>query len=223
MNPEKASTGVIVGGGIIGLACALQLRARGIATLLVDEETALPRASWGNAGHIAVEQVEPLASMRTLTGLPRRLFCRGGAVALPPRDIATWLPFAWRLARASFPGRFHAGKAALAALLARAMPAWRRLAQLAGAGDLFVEDGHFVVWESPRAARDGRAFWRQADIGTARVREVTREESTQIATLVSRIPADAIRFSGTARVRDPGLLIERLRAALATAGGETRT
>lgn len=223
MKPAAPSpaTAVVIGGGIIGLACALQLRQRGLATRLVDVQAATPAASRGNAGHIATEQVEPLASMKTLAGIPRRLFLRGGAVALPPRDIAAWLPFAWRLSRACTHRRFHAGKTALAGLLARAMPAWRRLATGAGALDLLVEDGHFVVWESRRGARRGRAHWRGTDIGTAGMRDLTRAETAQIGSLLSRAPLDGLRFTGTARVRDPGAMLDQLGAAFAGAGGTT--
>lgn len=225
MKPEKPvpASAVVAGGGVVGLACALQLRSRGIPTLLVDGPAALPAASWGNAGHIAIEQVEPLASMQSLASIPRRLFCRGGAVALPPRDIATWLPFAWRLARASFPSRFRKGKAALVALLARAVPAWRRLATHANARDLLVEDGHFVVWESARSARRGRIAWRSADIGEAAVRDMTGAELAQLAALLPRAPEGGVRFSGTARVRDPGLLLDRLRRAFIAAGGQVQS
>lgn len=220
MKPEKAA--VVVGGGIVGLACAFQLRNRGVPTLLLDAHSASPPASWGNAGHIAVEQVEPLASMRTLASVPRRLFMRGGAVALPPRDIGAWLPFALRLARASLPHRFAAGKSALSALLAQSIPAWHRLEQLAGMDQQIIEDGHFVLWESASGARAGRAYWQQADIGTANIRDLTHEEVRLMVGLTGREPIDGLRFCGTARVRDPGVLREKLAASFVDAGGEYR-
>src|SRR5262245_42562803 len=88
MNNANAT---VIGGGIVGLASALELQRRGIATLLFDPAM-LPRsASWGNAGHIATEQVEPLASRAAIASLPRRLFSRGGAAAFPARDVGAWL------------------------------------------------------------------------------------------------------------------------------------
>ena len=213
---------LVVGGGIIGLACAFQLSCRGIVTHLVDPDGARTAASRGNAGHIAIEQVEPLASRKNLATLPQRLFMNGGAVALPPRDIAAWLPFGLRLACASSQHRFEEGKAALAGLLGLAVPAWRRLARAAGAGDQFVEDGHFVVWESVRAAKRGRDHWLNADIGTATLHELSWVEAAQIASLLTRAPADGLRFSGTARVRCPAELLERLTSAFMIAGGTRR-
>jgi D-amino-acid dehydrogenase len=222
LRPEKTSrTAIVIGGGIIGLASAFELQARGIATVLVDPERQRRHASWGNAGHLAVEQVEPLASPATLASFPRRLFWRGGALALPPADIGAWLPFAWRLIAASRPSRFASGKVALKSLVDRALPAWRELAVRADARSLIAEDGHFVVWETDATARKGRAAWSNADIGAASTRELTREELGQISGLVSRQPAGGLRFLGTGRVLDPGALSDQLDAAFTAAGGET--
>jgi glycine/D-amino acid oxidase-like deaminating enzyme len=217
-----ARTALVVGGGIIGLSIAFELQTRGLATVVVDAERVRRRASWGNAGHIAVEQVEPLASPATLASFPRRLFFRGGALSLPVRDVGTWLPFALRLLRASHPARFRDGKVALRTLVGDALPAWRRLASRADARPLIVEDGHYVVWESEAGARAGRDSWRSADIGGAALHDLTREELARITGLIGRPPVDGIRFSGTGRVTDPGDLCDRIEAAFVAAGGEFR-
>lgn len=220
---EKArANAIVVGGGIVGLACAFELQTRGLATVLVDPEPVRRRASWGNAGHLAVEQVEPLASFATLASVPRRLFWRGGAVSLPPRDIGAWLPFAWRLIGASGAKRFSAGRTALGSLIDQALPAWRRITANAGAAASIVEDGHYVVWETPAGARAGQEFWRNADTGTVTLSEATRAEIDAIAALIGRRPAGVLRFIGTGRVSDPGALHERISAAFAQAGGRER-
>jgi D-hydroxyproline dehydrogenase len=170
---------------MVGLACAVNLRRRGIDTSLVDANQQPRPASWGNAGHIAVEQVEPLASMRTLRSFPRRLFWRGGALALPWRECAVWLPFAARLIRASLPARFAAGTKALESIAAEALPAWRRLTAHVGAQALIAEDGHFVVWETASGAHAGRESLRGTRIGTTSYREVTSQEATTLGFIAS--------------------------------------
>ncbi|OJU15943.1 MULTISPECIES: FAD-binding oxidoreductase [unclassified Sphingomonas] len=221
-NRPAARSAVVIGGGIVGMSSAIALLERGMACTLIDPATERRGASWGNAGHIAIEQVEPLASMRTVRSLPRRLFSRGGAVALPARDIAAWLPFSLRLLAAARPKRFDAGKAALAALLAAALPAWRRLVANAGAADLLVEDGHFIVWETPQSAAAGRAAWAATDIGAARFRDVTPAEMAQIAALTKLRPAGAIRFLGSGQVADLGELATALDRRFTALGGVRR-
>lgn len=219
----KPSSVIVIGNGVIGLACAIALRQRGIDVTLVAPHGPARGASWGNAGHIAVEQVAPLASRATIASFPRRLFLRGGAVALPPRAVSAWLPFALGLCRASAPDRFARGKAALGAMLAQAIPAWRRLLDGAGRRDLLLEDGHFVVWETERSAEEGRANWQRSDIGTATIRDATEAELAMLARLTTRPIAGAIRFAGSGQISDLGVLADTLEARFVALGGTRKT
>ncbi len=218
-KPAPVKTALVIGGGLVGTACAINLQARGIGTRIVDPVSVRRAASWGNAGHIAVEQVEPLASFATIRSLPNRLFSRGGALGLPPRDIAAWLPFSLRLIAASRPGRFAAGKGALGGALAAATDAWRRLLGSAPGSHLLLEQGHFVVWESARTAAAGRAAWEKTDTGTARFRDASPEEMSMLRGLMGRPPAGAIRFLGTSQIADLGMLAEALDSMLVRLGG----
>jgi D-amino-acid dehydrogenase len=209
---------IVAGGGVVGLSCALSLQARGMAVTLVDPGT-LRAASLGNAGHIAVEQVEPLASTATLRSLPSQLFSRGGPVSLRPREIGAWLPFALRFARAAAPRRFRAGKAALSAIAAVAIPAWKRQLERAGAAELLLDHGHYAVWETPRAAEAGRARWLAAETGSVTVRDAPAEELARIEAQLSVPLAGAIRFDGSAQIADLDLLAAALVRCFEAAGG----
>jgi D-amino-acid dehydrogenase len=204
---------------VVGLSCAIHLQLKGISTTLIDPQPEGRGASWGNAGHIAVEQVEPLASPATVRSFWRRLFWRGGALSLPVRDIGAWLPFALRLMAAARPERFAAGKAALGGFLSKAMPAWSRLLGKVGAPDLLLSQGHFVVWETAESAARGHAAWAAADTGTASFRDATLDELARLSTLMRSPPAGAIRFEGSGQIADLGELARQLGAAFERFGG----
>jgi D-amino-acid dehydrogenase len=157
--------------------------------------------------------------MATVRSMPRRLFWRGGALSLPLRRIAAWLPFSLRLLRATTPARFARGKAALEGALALAIPAWRRLLATSGASELLIEAGHFVVWESAASAAAGRDHWGSAALGTASWRNATAQEVAAIQAHVSRPIAGAIRFIGSAQIADPDALADALEAAFVALGG----
>ncbi len=210
---------IIIGGGVVGLASGLAIARRGQAVTIVDANVARTAASWGNAGHIAIEQVEPLASYATIRSAPGRLFSRGGALAFPPGQYRAWAPFAWRMLGAATPRRFEAGKAALSALAGAAMPAWQRLAATLPEPDLLREDGHYVLWGSQAAAARGRVTWQKADTGTARFRDIDQGERTTLAGLTPSASIDAIRFTNSGQVADLGRLADALEAALVAAGG----
>lgn len=225
MKNDKAlygTTALVIGGGLVGLSAAVRLQNMGADVTLIDPEEKPKGASWGNAGHIATEQVQPLASPSTIRSAHARLFPRG-ALALPASQVTAWAPFAWRMARASTPSRFRAGTFALSTLLAEAMPAWRRLCALTGATELLREDGHFVAWESPASATTGRAHWLSTDTGTATVRDATPDEIAAIARLAPRTTiAGAVRFQGSGQVTDLAALAAALRAQLIASGGTIR-
>lgn len=210
------STIVVIGGGTIGLCSALSLAKKGFAVTVIEPDADRRAASWGNAGHIAIEQTAPLASWETIRSAPKRHFYAGGALDLPIRDIARWLPFSLSMIRAV--GRAEAGQKALSGLLAAAMPAWRAL----GLPGLLHETGHYVLWESAASAAAGLAAWRRADTGTARFRPIDAQEQALFKALLTRSPAGGIRFENTGQIADPAKLADALESALSATGGRIR-
>ncbi|MCW6508842.1 NAD(P)/FAD-dependent oxidoreductase [Lichenifustis flavocetrariae] len=216
---------LVIGGGIVGLSIGLALQARGLAVTMVDAAGERAPASAGNAGQIAVEQHEPLASLAMIRALPRRLMSMGGPVSFPPGAVGQWLPFGLRLIRAVSPSRFAQGKQALGALLVEALPAWRRLMGDIGASDLLRNQGNIVAWESVAGARRARAALQGYASPAARWRDLTAAEAEALGGQLRSAPADAVRFEGTASVADPAAVLDALRAAFLGRGGtvEVRT
>jgi len=210
---------LVLGGGVVGLNIALQLQANGLAVTVVEAERTRTAASYGNAGHIATEQVEPLASQAMVRSAFRRLYMFGGALDLPPRFIAAWLPFGLRLMRAARPDRFAQGKAALSGLMDEAMTAWRRRVADLGDDSLLREDGHFVVWETPRSATAGLAAWQDTDTGRATFAPATPGELAQLRALTPKPIAGAIRFRNTGQVADTARLLRTMEEAFVARGG----
>src|SRR5690606_15950452 len=127
LGTPVAETFIVIGGGMIGAACALRLQSAGFVVTLVDSGPPDRAASFGNAGHIAVEQVEPLASWATLRAAPSMLFAFGGPLDFRLGDAAAWGPWAMRFLAASGRRRFEAGAEALETLMARGVGAWTDL------------------------------------------------------------------------------------------------
>ncbi len=209
----------IVGGGVVGLSCAVALLDRGHDVSVFERDADYNAASWGNAGHIAVEQVEPLASPSAVRSVPKRLFSAGGALGLPVSMAAHWLPFAARLIAASTPAKFAAGTAALTPLLAGAMPAWRDLVEVLDAPDLLREDGHIVVWDSAASARTGRQRWLQTAIGTARIIDAEPALLDRLGFLADPV-GGAIRFTGSGQITELRRLATTLEATVEARGGQ---
>jgi D-amino-acid dehydrogenase len=216
-------TAVIIGGGFVGAACAWHLqRQAGFRCTVVDTADATLAASWGNAGHLAIEQVDPLASGANLRSLPQRLFAFGGPVGFPLRDVGAWLPFGLRLLAAAGPRQFAHGRQALSALLAQAMPAWRRLVAQTGTTHYLREDGHFIAWESGATACRGKRHWLAADVGLARVVPASLAELAQLRAQFNQRPLDAVRFGQTGQILDLPGARNGITQAVSAEGGSVR-
>jgi len=209
---------VVVGAGMVGAACALRLQAAGLRVVLIDVGDKRRGASFGNAGHIAVEQVAPWASWSNFAAFPARLFGVGGALDFRWRDVGLWAPWSLRFLAAC--NHFARGQAALGALLERALPAWQRLVALAGRPDVVRTSGHAVVWMTPQAADAGREAWGKAQTGPATVRDMTTAEAASYASVMHRPPSAGIVFGGTAKLSDPQVAREVLLEAFVKRGGE---
>jgi glycine/D-amino acid oxidase-like deaminating enzyme len=211
---------LVIGAGVVGYACALALQARGWRVTLTDPDRAVMAASWGNAGHIATEQVEPLASLAMLRSAVRRHYAFGGALDIRnPMQLAPWI---LRYLKACAPRRFQSGREALRGLLADALPAWRRLAAAVRAPQLLRETGHWVCWESAGSAQRGRRGWRSADTGTASFSDLEDDQLESLRTRLRSTLAGGIAFEGTAQIVDPVALSGALAAQFARNGGERR-
>jgi len=186
----------------------------------VDRDARTPPASYGNAGHLAVEQVEPLASPAVLRSAVGRLYGLGGALDFRLSDVGVWAPWARRFVEACTAESQARGRTALKALLAAALPAWRRLAAGVGQPDLVVERGHYVVWESARTAAAGQAAWRETDIGAAQAHALAPAQLAELSASLRAPVAGGLAFEGTGQVKSPALVLGSLREAFRDAGGE---
>nr|WP_246396390.1 FAD-binding oxidoreductase [Gluconacetobacter tumulisoli] len=208
-------TAIVVGGGLVGLCCARALRRAGLDVTLVSEARDMPPASWGNAGHVAVEQVIPLASPAALASAPGRLFLRGGALDFGWTRPGAWVPWLRHYLPACRAGRARAGQAALRGLLAGAMPAWRRMADELGRPDLLDDGGHLMFWHDPRRAGPGMAHWLAADTGTATVRRLDADDFPDLSGVLARRLCGALKIEGTGRMTvTPGTVMQVLSDAL---------
>jgi D-amino-acid dehydrogenase len=212
---------IVVGGGIVGCACALRLRASGFDVLLIDPGDARRGASFGNAGHIGTEQCDPWPSFQNILSAPRQLFSVGGGLGFPITEVGTWLPWSLRFIRAALPASHARNRDALKHLLENPIAAWERLFAVAGTPSLVSPCGHNVVWMSEREARRGLAAWRRADTGTATFRELSAGALAHIGSALRVPPVAGIRFAGTGQMTSqPQAVREALLAGFKSRGGE---
>jgi D-amino-acid dehydrogenase len=211
----------VVGAGVIGGAVAFALAREGRRVLLFDH--APPGeggASYGNAGHVATELVEPLPSPALLFGFWRQLFAFGGVLDVPARRLVAFAPWALRFARAAFRRRAHTEL--LAPFVRPSGLALVKLLADAGRPDLIRQQGHYEIWmkgNAPERARAQALAMEKLEVPTApapsevleRVRLAARAE--QVA---------GLWFPNGAHVLDPLGVVQAFVAAARKLGAEFR-
>ena len=138
---------VVVGAGIIGVACALQLARQGRQVRVIDAQAPGMGASYGNAGHLATEQVFPIADVSILKRLPAMLLDPMGPLRLDWTYLPRALPWFIRLLLNLRPASYQRTVAGLRALNESSLGAWQRLLHSIGQAQLLREDGSLLVFE----------------------------------------------------------------------------
>lgn len=91
----------IVGAGIVGLCCALELQARGHQVQIIDRLAPAEATSYGNAGMLCSWSVVPEASPGIWKQAPGWLLDRRGPLFVSPAYALKVLPWLWQFIKAS--------------------------------------------------------------------------------------------------------------------------
>ncbi|MFJ2358162.1 NAD(P)/FAD-dependent oxidoreductase [Pseudomonas fluorescens] len=208
----------VIGAGIIGVTCALQLARQGQRVVVIDKQPPGHGASFGNAGHLATEQVFPIADASILKRLPAMLMDPMGPLRLDWKYLPRAVPWFSRLLLNLRPVPFQRTVAGLRALNESSLDAWKRLLQSIARPDLLKEDGSLLVFE--------RAESRQAiDALQARMRQqqvpvdfwsasAVRESAPQLSEQIQ----GGLFYPRTGHFLDPYRVVCELVSAAKTAG-----
>ena len=209
----------IIGGGIIGLVTAVTLQARGVKVALLDANEVGQGASLGNAGHIATEQVFPIADASMLRHLPAMLFNPAGPLRLDWRYLPRLMPWAIQLLMNMRPEPFARIHQALLSLNQNSIKAWQGFANDWQLNDWVHVEGSLLTVEKPVSLDNLIAHGsRLNDIG------VNNELLTKAA-LLEREPAlqdnqlGALFFPDTGHITNLTEVIQQLSHTFRQLGG----
>ncbi|SUP13353.1 NAD(P)/FAD-dependent oxidoreductase [Vibrio alginolyticus] len=212
-------TVAVVGAGVVGLCTALEAQRHGLQVTLLDKGLPGEGASFGNAGYLATELIDPLATKKTLSAAPRMWLEPKGPLALPWKYLPQALPWLARFVRSASSARVEASRQALYQLNQAAVPAWQRCLADIGAEEYLVPSGYLLVWESENKldeAKTHAAYLAQWDIESVLLQGAQlREKEPELAETVSH----ALFFPNACRVKDPYLLSKQLFAVFQARGG----
>ncbi len=211
---------IVLGAGMVGVCTALHLRQRGHEVTLVDRREPGRETSYGNAGIVQREAVEPYAFPRDWAMLARVAMRRGADVnyhlgALPA--LAGPLGRYWWHSRPASHQRIARD---YARLIEHCLSEHGPLIERAGAQDLVRREGFRDAFREAGSMRTAAAEARRlADEYGVRYAELDGEALAQAEPALRRRLAGAIHWLDPWSVNDPGELVARYAALLRQSGG----
>jgi D-amino-acid dehydrogenase len=208
----------VVGAGIVGVACALQLARQGRRVLLIDRQAPGHGASYGNAGHLATEQVFPIADLSILKRLPAMLLDPMGPLRLDWKYLPRALPWFTRLLLNLRPAPFQRSVAGIRALNENSLGAWQRLLASIDRSPLLKEDGSLLVFERHESRQALAALRARMQAQDVPVDQWSAEAVSEAAPQLSPSILGGLFFPRTGHFLDPYHVVCELFSA-ARAGG----
>jgi D-amino-acid dehydrogenase len=199
---------IILGAGMAGIGAGLHLLKRGVDVTIVDQTEPGRETSYGNAGLIQTEAVEPYALPREIgklfmiaTGISNDVYYE---ISNLPSHALSLLKYWWY----SGPSQYGRISKAYASIISRSTAEHAPLIAEAGAEDLVSRDGFRTFY------RDGREF--EKGIANAKrlletyglgSRVMTGRELMEAEPHIQISGAGAIHWPDTWAVKDPGSLV----------------
>ncbi|OZI23108.1 amino acid dehydrogenase [Bordetella genomosp. 9] len=214
---------VVVGAGVIGLACARRAQQAGWRVTLLDRDFEGDRASHGNAGGIAVSESTPIAVSGFSLKAARWLLDPLGPLAIRLSYAPRLLPWLRVFNQVGQPEHFRRISRALAALNDRALADLAPLLDDLGLAGQLHRRGALTVYETDAAYATDAGEWAwKRELGV-RWRPVTVDELRQLEPALAPVFRHAIMLEDWAHVDDPLNIVRALRERIRQDGGQLVT
>lgn len=217
-NEVKVSLAVI-GSGVIGLCTALEAQRNGYRVTLFDRDEVGMGASFGNAGFLATELIEPLSNPTTLRSALMLWLKPNGPLSLPLQYLINITPWLVKFIKAARPESLASSRRGLIQLNQNSIDAWQRCLDDIGASEQIVKSGYLLVWESSTKLDEAlkqQCWLNENGIATELVKG---ERLAELEPALKETVSHALYFPEACRVREPYELCKLLFSAFMARGG----
>lgn len=211
---------VVVGGGVIGLSIALSLQKRGVPVTLLERDEIGKGASWGNAGHIATEQVFPVASPDVLRSIPAMLCDPLGPLSLDWRYLHKITPWLLRLLINMRKSSYQKTHYALLQLNEKSFEAWKRFVEEWKLSSLIKTEGSLLVAEYEKTSEKLKKHGTYLNSIGIQNEWVEGSQLQEIEPALANNQIGGLLYPKTGHVVDLNELLQRLLTKFRELGGE---
>jgi D-amino-acid dehydrogenase len=204
---------VVIGGGVVGLACAIELLRDGHAVTIVEPGTpgGEQAASYGNGTLLNPSSVVPMSSPGLWKKVPGYLMDPLGPLTIRWSYLPRLVPWLRRFVKAgATAAKVAAIGQALRPLLADAPALHRKLAEEAGVGDLIVRQGVLFAFPNRLAFEAETLSWKTRRAAGVTWLELDEDELRQREPSLDRHYTFAVLVEANGQCRDPGAYVAAL-------------
>ncbi|NGT16046.1 NAD(P)/FAD-dependent oxidoreductase [Achromobacter insolitus] len=210
---------IVLGAGIVGVCCALELQRRGMSVTLVDRQDPGLETSFGNAGVIARSSLMPFNHPGLWAQLPRLLKNDTVQFRYKLNYLARNLGWAARFLLSARPSVFRQTVEALDGLIRLSAPEHLRLLDAAGAAHRLRDTGWIFLYRSEQGWNSGelsRQTFAQYQVPT---RVLAPAELAELEPALAPIFHRALWIQGSYSVDAPHEVVAAYAALFRRSGG----
>lgn len=213
----------VIGAGIVGIACAINLQRRGYAVTVIDRETPGDACSFGNAGMIAPCALVPVNVPGILWKAPKMLLDPLGPLFLRWGYLPKLMPWLMPYLRNSRSRKVEQVADALAPLVGGALEEHQRLAAGTGAEDWIQPSPYLYVYRNRAALEADGYAWSLRRARGIQTRVLAGAELHDFEpTIGDYFDAALVMEEGHGFARNPSELVKALAHGFQADGGRLR-
>ncbi|QRM53170.1 FAD-binding oxidoreductase [Sinorhizobium sp. BG8] len=205
----------IVGGGIIGCATALHLIEQGHDVTVIERDAGGLPASVGNAGILAVPEIDPVARPGMLLAAPKWLLDPLGPLTIRWQDLPALTPWLARFLMSSRPANVEHARRSLLFLMKSAEDDHLNMGQMVGISGHIRSTGALTIFDT-LVARD-KAFAheeRTSALLGSKIEKLDAEEARRRVPALKGNFAGAVFNDGYKTFEYPLTLLRRLQSSI---------
>ena len=209
----------VLGAGMVGVCCALELQARGHAVTLIERSRPAAETSHGNAGVVARSSLVPLNNPGLWKQLPTLLRNRSGALRYNPGFLLRHPAWGIGFLRSARQAVFEETVQALDGLIRLSTTRHRHWTHESGAAGLWRDHGWLYAYREAQAceqAASTRAVWARWGVDHL---VLDQSELTQLEPALGSAFAAAVWVRDALSVSSPQQLVQAYADAFVRQGG----
>ncbi|XAH23881.1 FAD-dependent oxidoreductase [Xylophilus sp. GW821-FHT01B05] len=212
-------TVAVMGAGIVGVSCALELQRRGAQVTLIDRRAPGQETSYGNAGVIARSSLMPFNHPGLWRALPTLLRNQSAQFRYNPAFLARNAGWALGFLANARRSVFEQTTTALDALIRLSMAEHLRLLDQAGARQRLRENGWLFLYRSAEAFARGQASRNTFEHFGVATEALDPHGLSDLEPHLAPIFPKALWIKDTASVDSPGQVVAAYARLFAERGG----